>query len=304
MEERIAEERKLWEAIPNVPDLQCAWQILLQSATQGRTTRSEHCRPQSADYAHRHDEGIWATVRSLLKEVPGSEQELSSAKQVGTLTMRKRGLGLRSASRCARAAYWASWSDALHMIHQRTMAELVVEAVCQEERPGASCLGELQDAAAQLEREGFWWRPSWEALRGGERPPLIDAGEPCEWPHGWQFWASSVSDTFFRNALLSHPKAARQAHLRSHSGRSAGAALAFAPTGAEYTIAPHLFRMLVLERLHLPLSITEALCNGCGDPLGTRTGRVKKRATPTERVLARIFREAGARVRFNAFLET
>ena len=76
------------------------------------------------------------------------------------------------------------------MIHQRTLAvaELVVEAVCQEERPGASCLGELQDAAARLEREGFWWRPSWEALRGGERPPLIDAGEPGEWPHGWQFW--------------------------------------------------------------------------------------------------------------------
>ena len=33
-----------------------------------------------------------------------------------------------------------------------------------------------------------------------------------------------------------------------------------------------------------------------------RTGRVKKRATPTERVLTRIFREAGARVRFNAFV--
>ena len=33
-----------------------------------------------------------------------------------------------------------------------------------------------------------------------------------------------------------------------------------------------------------------------------RTGRVKKRAMPTERVLARVFREAGARVRFNAFL--
>ena len=61
----------------------------------------------------------------------------------------------------------------------------------------------------------------------------------------------------------------------------------------------------------LPLPITEALCNGCGDPLDThghhiaacaRMGRVKKRATPTERVLARIFREAGARVSFNAFL--
>ena len=32
MEERIREEQKLWEAIPTVPDLQRAWQILLQSA--------------------------------------------------------------------------------------------------------------------------------------------------------------------------------------------------------------------------------------------------------------------------------
>ena len=33
MEERLAEERRLWEAIPHVPGLQCAWQILLQSSS-------------------------------------------------------------------------------------------------------------------------------------------------------------------------------------------------------------------------------------------------------------------------------
>ena len=44
------------------------------------------------------------------------------------------------------------------------------------------------------------------------------------------------------------------------------------------------------------------------DPLGrhrascTRSGRIKKRATPTERTVARIFREAGACVRSNVFL--
>ena len=32
------------------------------------------------------------------------------------------------------------------------------------------------------------------------------------------------------------------------------------------------------------------------------SGRVRKRAAPVERMLARVFREAGARVRFNAFL--
>ena len=138
----------------------------------------------------------------------------------------------------------------------------------------------------------------------------MNGGEPGEWAHGWQFWASSVSDTFFWKALLSDRTAARQAHLRSHSGRNAGAALAFAPTAPEFIIAPHLFRVLVLERLHLPLPITEAVCEGCGAPVDIhghhraacmRTGRVKKRAMPAERVLARVFREAGARVRFNAF---
>ena len=29
---RVEEERRLWEAIPTVPDLQCGWQVLLQSA--------------------------------------------------------------------------------------------------------------------------------------------------------------------------------------------------------------------------------------------------------------------------------
>ena len=32
MEERIAKERELWSTIPTVPDLQCSWQLLLQSA--------------------------------------------------------------------------------------------------------------------------------------------------------------------------------------------------------------------------------------------------------------------------------
>ena len=38
------------------------------------------------------------------------------------------------------------------------------------------------------------------------------------------------------------------------------------------------------------------------DAACTRSGRVKKRAGPTERVLARVCREAGARVKFNAAL--
>ena len=56
MEEGVKEERRLWEAIPPVPDLQmCAM-------------------PPSASVkcAREHDEGIWTTAKALLNEVPGS----------------------------------------------------------------------------------------------------------------------------------------------------------------------------------------------------------------------------------------
>ena len=111
--------------------------------------------------------------------------------------------------------------------------------------------------------------------------------------------------------MLSGQTTADRAHLRSHSGRNAGVVFAHEPTAPEYVIPPHLFRVLLLERLRLPLPITEATCGGCGAPLDprgihraacTRSGRVRKRAAPVERMLARVFREAGARVRFNAFL--
>ena len=80
----------------------------------------------------------------------------------------------------------------------------------------------------------------------------------------------------------------------------------------EFAIAPHLFQVLLRERLRLPLFLTESTCQGCHeplDPLGHHRaacphfGHSQKRATPVERVMARICREAGARVKFNAFLK-
>ena len=178
--------------------------------------------------------------------------------------------------------------------------------------PEEGCLSELARATDQLDRDGFVARPSWPELRRGMRPPESASQEPGEWQHGWQYWASSASDKHFRKiTMLSGQTAANRAHLRSHSGRNAGVAFAHAPTAPEYVIPPHLFRVLLLERLRLPLTITEATCGGCGAPLDprgihraacTRSGRVRKRVAPVERMLARVFREAGARVRFNALL--
>ena len=238
------------------------------------------------------------STKVLLDGLPAADETIETeSHQLATLPMRMGGLGLRSAVRCAPAAYWASWADALHMISERTpeVADEVVRRLGQEE-PVEGCLGELQAAATELDQKGFWWRPAWAELHAGRRPPQSETREPGEWPHGWQYWASSVFDTHF---------------TRCWHSRNAGVVFSHAPTTVEFTVPPHLFRVLLLERLQLPLPLTEATCNGCHepkDPLGrhraacTRTGRIKKRSSPTERVLARVCREAGARVKFNAFL--
>ena len=155
-------------------------------------------------------------------------------------------------------------------------------------------------------------RPTWEELRAGARPPLPpERAEPGEWRHGWQYHASSSSELHFRETLvLAQSCPADQAHLRSHSGSASSAVLHGAPTGPEFKLAPDLFRTLVLERMRLPLQVSEARCE-CGLPLDVqgrhraacpRSGRLKSRAQAPERTLARVCREAGATVRFNGML--
>ena len=65
-----------WDAIPSVADLQCAWQILLQSANP-RANHSMRTLPPtlSAAYCDAHDAGIWATTRALLRGIPQEDEQ-------------------------------------------------------------------------------------------------------------------------------------------------------------------------------------------------------------------------------------
>ena len=65
------------------------------------------------------------------------------------------------------------------------------------------CLAELRSASERLDREGFWWRPTWQDLREGQRPPeTVEGGDPGEWRHGWQYWSSSVSNAHYRETTM------------------------------------------------------------------------------------------------------
>ena len=164
------------------------------------------------------------------------------------------------------------------------------------------CLAEVSAAADRLDRQGFVGRPSWADLKEGVRPPIPVSQEPGEWQHGLQHHAH-----FRETVMVAQSCAADQAHLRSHSGPGSGEVFHGSPTQVEFQLQPGIYRTLLLERFRLPLHITEARCE-CGARLDragrhraacARSGRLKSRAMPTERTLARVCREAGAVVRTN-----
>ena len=97
-------ERELWDALHTVPDLQCAWQLLLQSANP-RANHTMRTMPPSVSriYCEAHDEGIWNTAGS--SDGKFKTRQIPSHQQLASLPMRMGGLGLRSATRCAGAAY-------------------------------------------------------------------------------------------------------------------------------------------------------------------------------------------------------
>ena len=156
-EERISKEQHSWRAIAWVPDLQCAWQILLQCAGPRCHHYLRTLPPSQSDwYARHHDEGMMLAMEQLLGGLPGDEVQQAEAKMIATMPMRLGGLGLRSADRMAHAAYWASWADALHMIAGRLpeAANSVVDEL-NEGEDLEGCLAEVSAAADRLDHQGF-----------------------------------------------------------------------------------------------------------------------------------------------------
>ena len=198
--ERLVEEQKLWDALPWVPDVQCAWEVLVQCAGPRCHDFLRTLPPsQTGEYPDGHGLGMMQAMESLLGGLTGEVSHRLWAHHLASLPMRLGGLGLRSARRMSQAAYWASWADALHVIEQRLprAAENIVTPL--EDRHLEGCLGELQDAARSLDLQGFVTRPSLAEFSRGKRPPFADSSEPGEWQHGWQFYAS---EQFFRETVV------------------------------------------------------------------------------------------------------
>ena len=178
---------------------------------------------------------------------------------------------------------------------------------------------EARQAREILVNEGFVG-PSWEELARGRRPPQVENPDPGEWARGWQFFASRVREKAFRQrVLMPSLLPAQRALLHSQAGIRASHYFSCAKGnffGATDS-SNEQFVTLLRRRLRLPLLLDCRECPGrhtdgrgrlapvaldaYGDHLAScmLTGRVKGRATPLEKTLARICKEAGGRVLLN-----
>ncbi len=319
MEEISAEHEWLLQALRGLPELQSSW-LLLACCASTRANYYLWALPpsQSAPFAARHNGALSRTLSALLDDPVAPEHELSRATSVSRLPLRFGGLGLRCATRLAPAAYWASWCDCLPMIQQRhpALAAFFVESLSlpAEEEATADCLQEARAARTALLGDGYEDCPTWPQVLQGARPrqpAAAEAAEPGDWAHGWQFWAAQARDARAKATLVEeHVDPAWRALLRSQCGRGAGRVFTVLPTTPSTTLSSAEFRVLLLRRLRLPLPLA-ARCCSCRRALDARgdhraecstCGVLRKRGKPLEKALARVCREAGARVAENVLL--
>ncbi|CAK0884260.1 unnamed protein product, partial [Prorocentrum cordatum] len=302
--------------IPHVGDLQSSWLLLSMCANPRANFFLRALAPEdTAAFAAAHDDNLANALADLLELPQEAVAEGTSARQRCQLPLCMGGLGLRSASRTAPAAWWASWADCAQMLRERCpeLTNQICAALSELDRgplPAApGCLQQASRAKEHLSAHGFA-APNWHDLAQGARPPPTHEREHGEWAHGWQFWAARVLENTARQQLLNASTPPDRALLRSQSGPCAGRAFTALPTTGDFHIPPAEFRVLLLRRLRfdLPFAASACRCRGRLDARGDhraacpRAGVLKKRSIPLEKAAARICREAGGRVAENQLL--
>ena len=120
----------------------------------------------------------------------------------------------------------------------------------------------------------------------------------------------SHTHTAFRAEVRDRLDPGSQALLEPQTGPHASRAFTTIPYHNDNSYLSHLFRLLLLRRLRLPLPLSARFCR-CRrtlDPLGdhraacAQSGLLRARGGAMERAAARICREAGARVTTNTRL--
>ena len=305
---KIEDQRTLLDRIPLLADLQASWLLLLHCAAARANYLLRVVEPgAAAQYASSHDEGLWNCLCAILQV---DSVQTWATRDAATMPLVLGGIGLRSAMRTRKPAFWASWADSLPMIHARHREVASQFVVALEQGAGGPCLMAAAEARRTLTGVRGFEPPSWQAVAEGARPVILppDEYEPGGVRQGWQH--ASRTEEVFRDNIFDTLSDRDRALIRSQAGPGAGVALRVAPTNRLTTIEPHLFRVVLLRRLRLPLPLSVRSCR-CGraiDIFGhhraacSRAGVLGRRGFALESAVARICREAGGRVGVNTFM--
>ena len=249
-------------------------------------------------FAENRDAALWRCLCWIL-HIPEDQCE-ATARTASTMPLVLGGMGLRSAARTSLPAYWASWGDCLHMVHQRhpDIARVMVDHL-----EGGAYTPYLSAAVAcERELEGVEGEnpPFRTALALEARPPPPQQEfEMDALKGGWQHEASSRVESQFRERnVLPVLTDGERAPLRSQSGVGASVSLSTVPCDPLVRIEPQLFRVLLLRRLRLPSTLLGVFA-GVAVYTAHRApelGFLGRRGYALESAAARVCREAGARV--------
>ena len=261
----------------------------------------------TAQFSQDHDAAVAACLSELLDAGPIPATSLA----IAHLPLSQGGLGLTSASVTATPAHWASWADTLPVLYNQAPqhAETLLHQL-QHPTEAPPAVQAAITAANDLQEHGFTV-PEWEALATGSTqiPPQPSRDSPTH-HRGWQHGAVHAYHTSFEASLQPRLDPASQALLASQQGPHASRSFTTIPYNTDTQYPTHLFRILMLRRLRLPIPLTARHCR-CRRTLDTygdhraacaQSGILRNRSTPLERAAARMCREAGARVTTNTLL--
>ena len=244
--------RPLLEQLPHLQDLQAAWLLLLYTASPRSNYLLRLLPPaQTATFAEQHDLDISRCLTQLLQTDSLPVDGLARAH----LPLAMGGLGLMSASQLSTPAHWASWADAMPVLQRQlpSVAATILQALnnLDEAQP---CIQAAQAAHQHIHAHG-WEPPSWQQVLG-QQPPQTQA-EAFTGPTqpGWQHHASASFHRTARAGVYNSIDAASQALLDSQTGPFASRAFTTIPYTTDTTYPDHIFRILLLRRLRLPLPL-------------------------------------------------
>ena len=172
-----------------------------------------------------------------------------TTKEVASMPLATGGWGLRDGVRISPAAFWASWADSLGMIKARHLQ--VTDTITQGLNGETAAPTSRAAASARHNLTGVqgFEPPSWEALADGVRSVTVGSMKLL------------LLEREFRELhLMPHLAGHERALVRSQSRLFAGMAFSSAPSSHLQRIDSHLFRVLLLRRLRLPLPLSARLC--------------------------------------------